>query len=54
MFKSIGKGYVLRAGRRQVVCRSDVFAVKEDGSERLVATALGTFLPVNYEVKTKK
>ena len=50
----IGKGYVLRAGKRQVVCRSDVFAVQEDGTERLVATALGTFLPVNYEVKTKK
>ncbi len=48
----IGKGYVVRAGRRQVICRSDVYAVTEEGEEKHVATALATILPVTYDVKT--
>lgn len=36
---------VLKAGQRQVVCRADVFAVK-DGAEKLVATGLATIARV--------
>lgn len=36
---------VLKAGRRQAVCRADVFAVK-DGAEKLVATGLATIARV--------
>ena len=36
---------VLKAGRRQAVCRADVFAVK-DGAEKLVATGLATIVRV--------
>ncbi|MCF6214941.1 MAG: PaaI family thioesterase [Emcibacter sp.] len=48
----IGKGYVVRVGRRQVISRSDVYAITEDGTENHVATALATILPVSYDVKT--
>ncbi len=48
----IGKGYVVRAGKRQVVCRADVYAVTKEGQEKLVATALATILPVDYDVIT--
>jgi len=41
----IGRGEVIRAGRRQVTCRSDVFALNE-GVEKLVATALATIAVV--------
>jgi uncharacterized protein (TIGR00369 family) len=37
----IGRGEVIKISARQVVSRADVF-VEKDGSERLVATALGT------------
>ncbi len=50
----IGKGYVIRAGKRQVICRSDVYAITEEGEEKHVATALATILPVTYDVKTAK
>jgi uncharacterized protein (TIGR00369 family) len=48
----IGKGYVIRAGKRQIVCRADVYAITKEGQEKLVATALATILPVDYGVKT--
>lgn len=42
----IGRGTVIKAGRRQVVARADVFAVR--GSEEvLIATATGTVMPVS-------
>lgn len=50
----ISKGRVIRAGKRQVICRSDVYAITEEGQEKHVATALATILPVTYEVKTGK
>lgn len=50
----IAKGYVIRAGKRQVICRSDVYAITEEGPEKHVATALATILPVSYAVKTAK
>ncbi len=50
----IGRGQVIRAGKRQVICRSDVYAVTEDDQEKHVATALATILPVTYDVKTGK
>lgn len=37
----IGRGYVVKALGRQVVCRADVF-VEKGGEERIVATALAT------------
>lgn len=37
----IGRGQVIQSGRRLVIARADVFAVK-GGRERLVATALAT------------
>lgn len=42
----IGRGQVLKSSGRQVVCRSDVFAVDQEG-EKLVATALATIVPLN-------
>ncbi len=39
----IGRGYVIKASGRQVVCRADVFALGE-GGERIVATALATIM----------
>ncbi len=48
----IGKGYVVRVGKRQVISRSDVYAITEDGTENQVATAPATILPVSYDVKT--
>ncbi len=44
--KLVGRGRVLKASSRQVVCRSDVFAVQE-GREKLVATALATVTPIS-------
>ena len=41
----IGRGHVIKAGRRQIVARSDVFAVF-DGEEKLIGTATGTCIPV--------
>jgi uncharacterized protein (TIGR00369 family) len=35
------RGEVIKASSRQIVCRADVYAVK-DGTERIVATALAT------------
>jgi uncharacterized protein (TIGR00369 family) len=37
--KLIARGSVIKASSRQVVCRADVFALKE-GQEKIVATAL--------------
>ncbi|MEP5153745.1 PaaI family thioesterase [Planktotalea sp.] len=39
----IARGNVIKASRRQVVAKSDVFAVN-DGVEKLIATATGTCL----------
>ena len=41
----VGRGTVIKAGRRQVVARGEVFAVN-DGEEKLIATATGTCLVV--------
>lgn len=37
------RGEAVRAGRTLTTCQSDVYAESEDGAERLIATALGTF-----------
>ncbi len=37
----VGRGTVVQAGRRSIVARADVFAVR-NGTERLIATALAT------------
>jgi uncharacterized protein (TIGR00369 family) len=42
----VGKGWVLKAGRRQVVCRSEVWAEAEDREPTLVATAVAGVSPV--------
>ena len=42
------RGEVLRAGKRQVVVRADVY-VTQDGQDTLVATALATVAPVGRE-----
>ncbi|MEW6262966.1 MAG: PaaI family thioesterase [Thermodesulfobacteriota bacterium] len=44
--KLVGRGYVIKASSRQVICRSDVLTVT-GGQEKLVATALATIVPVN-------
>jgi uncharacterized protein (TIGR00369 family) len=41
----LARGWVIKAGRRQVVARADVFAIEGD-RETLVATATGTVVPV--------
>ena len=41
----IGRGQVVKAGRRQVVARAEVFA-ERDGREKLIAVATGTIVPV--------
>lgn len=46
----IARGQVIKAGRRQVVSRADVFAVL-DGEEKLIAIATGTCIPVAQERK---
>lgn len=38
----VARATVAHAGRSQAVCRCDVFAVAEDGSEKLCAVAQGT------------
>lgn len=40
----IARGRVIRPGRTLVVARADVFVQRSDGAERLVATALATFM----------
>jgi len=40
------RGEVIRAGRRLVVTRADVFALDDAGKETLTATLLGTIVPV--------
>jgi uncharacterized protein (TIGR00369 family) len=39
--RAIARAQVVHAGKRQAVCRCDVF-VRDAGEEKLVATALGT------------
>lgn len=39
------RGTVIKAGRRQVVVRADVWSEDEAGETRLVATAQGTIIP---------
>lgn len=38
---------VLKSGRTLTVCRSDVFALPEDGTRRLCATALATYMAID-------
>jgi len=33
----VGRGEVVKASRRQITCRAEVFAVQADGTERLIA-----------------
>ncbi|WP_085900423.1 PaaI family thioesterase [Kiloniella majae] len=42
--KLIGKGTVLRAGRRVTIARMDVYALQNDNSEVHIAAAQGTFM----------
>lgn len=37
----LARGTVVKAGRRLIVCRADVFAIADDGSETLCAIAQG-------------
>ncbi|PIC98885.1 PaaI family thioesterase [Sporosarcina sp. P29] len=46
--KIIARATVISAGKRQAVCRCDVFAVK-DGEEKICATAQGTIMTVVSE-----
>ncbi|MEO9461927.1 MAG: PaaI family thioesterase [Marinomonas sp.] len=39
------KGTVIKAGKRQVVVRADVWSEDEDGTAKLVACAQGTIIP---------
>ena len=39
----VARGTVISAGKRQAVCRCDVFAI-QDGEETLCATAIGTIV----------
>ncbi len=43
----IADATVLKCGRTLTVCRSDVFAVSNDGSQTLCATALATYMSVD-------
>lgn len=45
---------VLKAGRRLYVVRSDIFSVNENGQEVMVATMLGTMVPVDVEFRTPR
>lgn len=47
--KIIAKASVIRAGKKQVVVRSDVYALK-DGEEKIIATALSTLMITSYDV----
>jgi uncharacterized protein (TIGR00369 family) len=38
---------VLKSGRTLTVCRSDVFAISDDGSPTLCATALATYMAID-------
>lgn len=40
------RGEVVKAGKRQAVVRADVWSEADDGEPKLVASALGTVLPV--------
>lgn len=42
----VARATVLYAGRRQAVCRCDVFAVTHEGKERLCASAQGTIMTI--------
>ncbi len=39
----IGRGQVVKASKRQIVCRADIFAV-QDGVEKLIAIASATIM----------
>lgn len=42
----VARAEVLHAGRRQAVCRCDVYAVADDGTRTLCAAAQGTVMAV--------
>ena len=42
----VGKGWVVKAGRRQLVCRSEVWAEAQERAPLLVATAVAGVMPV--------
>jgi uncharacterized protein (TIGR00369 family) len=44
----VGRGYVIKASGRQVICRADVFSVTGT-AERMVATALATIMKFKLE-----
>jgi len=43
----VADAVVLKPGRTLTVCRSDVFAIPGDGSRKLCATALATYMAVD-------
>jgi len=43
-FRAVGR--MVKAGKRQAVTQAEVFAVKADGAEKLIALATATILPV--------
>lgn len=42
--KLIARATVISAGKRQAVCRCDVFAADSDGNEKICATSQGTII----------
>ena len=42
----VGRGWVIKSNRRQLVCRADVFTLSEDQEEKQVAAALATVMPL--------
>ncbi len=48
----IARGHVVKAGKRQVVTRADIFAVK-DGEEKLIAVANAVILPAGAVALTE-
>ena len=43
----VASAEVLKSGRTLTVCRSDVFAIADDGSRTLCATALATYMAID-------
>jgi len=43
----LASAVVLKSGRTLTVCRSDVFAISDDGSRTLCATALATYMAID-------
>ena len=46
--KLLARGVVIKASGRQATCRADVFSVRADGKETLVAVALATIMQFKF------